>query len=106
MRRVPLAPISMRQSLPVVLLVSSGADLANPERRVLFAVRGKAKRVVSMVEFEKAKDKIMMGGTSPMVMTGAKESMAYQAGRAIIGSPAPEHDPVQRRLSHAVVRWV
>ncbi len=65
----------------------------------LFAARGN-KRVVSMVEFEKAKDKIMMGAERrSMVMTEAqKESTAYhEAGRdAIIGRLVPEHDPVHK----------
>ncbi len=57
------------------------------QRAALFAARGN-KRVVSMVEFEKAKDKIMMGAERrSMVMTEAqKESTAYhEAGHAIIG---------------------
>ncbi|SUG96578.1 ATP-dependent metalloprotease [Salmonella enterica subsp. enterica] len=56
----------------------SGADLANlVNEAALFAARGN-KRVVSMVEFEKAKDKIMMGAERrSMVMTEAqKESTA------------------------------
>ncbi len=64
----------------------------------LFVARGN-KRVVSMVEFEKAKDKIMMGAERrSMVMTEAqKESTAYhEAGHAIIGRPVPEHDPVHK----------
>lgn len=64
----------------------------------LFAARGN-KRVVSMVEFEKAKDKIMMGAERrSMVMTEAqKESTAYhEAGHAIIGRLVPEHDPVHK----------
>ena len=64
----------------------------------LFAARGN-KRVVSMVEFEKAKDKIMMGAERrSMVITEAqKESTAYhEAGHAIIGRLVPEHDPVHK----------
>lgn len=52
-----------------------------------------------MVEFEKAKDKIMMGAERrSMVMTEAqKESTAYhEAGHAIIGRLVPEHDPVHK----------
>ncbi|STI79739.1 cell division protein [Escherichia coli] len=83
----------------MVLLVSPGADLANlVNEAALFAARGN-KRVVSMVEFEKAKDKIMMGAERrSMVMTEAqKESTAYhEAGHAIIGRLVPEHDPVHK----------
>ncbi|PHM29645.1 ATP-dependent zinc metalloprotease FtsH [Xenorhabdus budapestensis] len=77
----------------------SGADLANlVNEAALFAARGN-RRVVSMVEFEKAKDKIMMGAERrSMVMTEEqKESTAYhEAGHAIIGRLVPEHDPVHK----------
>ncbi|MBZ4346267.1 cell division protein FtsH, partial [Mycobacterium tuberculosis] len=76
-----------------------GADLANlVNEAALCAARGN-KRVVSMVEFAKAKDKIMMGAERrSMVMTEAqKESTAYhEAGHAIIGRLVPEHDPVHK----------
>ena len=91
--------ISMRQSLRGGTPGFSGADLANlVNEAALFAARGN-KRVVSMVEFEKAKDKIMMGAERrSMVMTEAqKESTAYhEAGHAIIGRLVPEHDPVHK----------
>ncbi len=83
----------------MVLLVSpvlTWRTLVN--EAALFAARGN-KRVVSMVEFEKAKDKIMMGAERrSMVMTEAqKESTAYhEAGHAIIGRLVPEHDPVHK----------
>lgn len=72
--------------------------LTRVNEAALFAARGN-KRVVSMVEFEKAKDKIMMGAERrSMVMTEAqKESTAYhEAGHAIIGRLVPEHDPVHK----------
>lgn len=99
----------MRQSLHVVRpLLRCGS--ANPvNEAALFAARGN-KRVVSMVEFEKAKDKIMMGAERrSMVMTEAqKESTAYhEAGHAIIGRTVPEHDPVHKvTIIPRVVRWV
>ncbi|VFP86410.1 ATP-dependent zinc metalloprotease FtsH [Candidatus Erwinia haradaeae] len=77
----------------------SGADLANlVNEAALFAARSD-KHVVSMIEFEKAKDKIMMGvERRSMVMTdNQKESTAYhEAGHAIIGRLVPEHDPVHK----------
>ncbi|URJ26102.1 ATP-dependent zinc metalloprotease FtsH [Blochmannia endosymbiont of Camponotus modoc] len=77
----------------------SGADLANlVNEAALFAARD-SKHMVSMVEFEKAKDKIVMGAERrSMVMTEAqKESTAYhEAGHAIIGRLVPEHDPVHK----------
>lgn len=77
----------------------SGADLANlVNEAALFAARDN-KCVVSMIEFERAKDKIVMGAERrSMVMTEAqKESTAYhEAGHAIIGRLVPEHDPVHK----------
>lgn len=77
----------------------SGADLANlVNEAALFAARNN-KRVVSMGEFEKAKDKILMGAERrSMVMTEAdKESTAYhEAGHAIVGRLVPDHDPVYK----------
>ncbi|MBE1277530.1 ATP-dependent zinc metalloprotease FtsH [Enterovibrio baiacu] len=77
----------------------SGADLANlVNEAALFAARGN-KRVVSMVEFELAKDKIMMGAErKSMVMSeDIKASTAYhEAGHAVVGRLVPEHDPVYK----------
>ena len=77
----------------------SGADLANlVNEAALFAARTN-KRIVTMVEFEKAKDKINMGPERrTMIMTDKqKESTAYhEAGHAIVGYLVPEHDPVHK----------
>ena len=77
----------------------SGADLANlVNEAALFAARGD-KRMVDMEEFEKAKDKIMMGTERrSMVMSESeKELTAYhEAGHAIVGRTVPSHDPVYK----------
>ncbi|WP_412726796.1 ATP-dependent zinc metalloprotease FtsH [Alteromonas sp. D210916BOD_24] len=77
----------------------SGADLANlVNEAALFAARGN-KRVVSMEEFEKAKDKIMMGSErKSMVMSESEKEMTayHEAGHAIVGRLVPEHDPVYK----------
>jgi len=99
MRRVPLATDVDASVIARGTPGFSGADLANlVNEAALFSARGN-KRVVSMVEFEKAKDKIMMGAERrSMVMTESqKESTAYhEAGHAIIGRLVPEHDPVHK----------
>lgn len=99
MRRVPLSPDVEPSVIARGTPGFSGADLANlVNEAALFAARGN-KRVVSMVEFEKAKDKIMMGAERrSMVMTEEqKESTAYhEAGHAIVGRLVPEHDPVHK----------
>ncbi len=99
MRKVPLAenvePSLIARGTPGF----SGADLANlVNEAALFAARGN-KRNVSMVEFELAKDKIMMGAERrSMVMSEeTKASTAYhEAGHAIVGRLVPEHDPVYK----------
>jgi cell division protease FtsH len=77
----------------------SGADLANlVNEAALFAARAN-KRVVSMEEFEKAKDKIMMGAERRSMVMSEKEKLntAYhEAGHAIVGFLVPEHDPVYK----------
>ncbi len=77
----------------------SGADLANlVNEAALFAARGN-RRIVTMEEFEKARDKILMGAErKTMVMSEKeKENTAYhEAGHAIIGRLVPEHDPVHK----------
>ncbi len=99
MRKVPLAddvrPGIIARGTPGF----SGADLANlVNEAALFAARGN-KRVVSMDEFEKAKDKIMMGAERRSMVMSEKEKLntAYhEAGHAIIGYLVPEHDPVYK----------
>ncbi len=77
----------------------SGADLANlVNEAALFAARAN-KRLVTMEEFEKARDKILMGAErKSMVMSEKeKENTAYhEAGHAIVGRLVPEHDPVHK----------
>ena len=77
----------------------SGADLANlVNEAALFAARAN-RRVVSMDQFEKAKDKIMMGAERRSMVMSEKEKLntAYhEAGHAIVGYLVPEHDPVYK----------
>ena len=77
----------------------SGADLANlVNEAALFAARGSA-RTVTMGDFEKAKDKIMMGAErKSMVMSESERSLTayHEAGHAIVGRLVPEHDPVYK----------
>ncbi|WP_081297447.1 ATP-dependent zinc metalloprotease FtsH [Gilliamella apicola] len=77
----------------------SGAELANlVNEAALFAAR-RNKRLVTMDEFEEAKDKINMG-TERRSLTMTKEqliSTAYhEAGHAIIGYLMPDHDPIHK----------
>lgn len=99
MRKVPLGadvdPMVLARGTPGY----SGADLANlVNEAALFAARAN-KNLVTMQEFELAKDKINMGPERrTMIMTDKqKESTAYhEAGHAIVGYLVPEHDPVHK----------
>ena len=77
----------------------SGADLANlVNEAALFAARSN-KRKVSMIDLDKAKDKIMMGAERrSMVMDDNEKKLTayHEAGHAIVGLMVPEHDPVYK----------
>ncbi len=77
----------------------SGAELANlVNEAALFAARA-SKRVVDMSDFEKAKDKIMMGAERrSMVMNEDEKKLTayHEAGHAIVGRLVPAHDPVHK----------
>ncbi|MDR2165945.1 MAG: ATP-dependent zinc metalloprotease FtsH [Zoogloeaceae bacterium] len=77
----------------------SGADLANlVNEAALFAARGN-KRLVDMEDFERAKDKIMMGSERrSMVMTeDERMNTAYhESGHAVVAKLVPKSDPVHK----------
>jgi len=99
MRKVPLAndvePAIIARGTPGF----SGADLANiVNEAALFAARGN-KRAVAMDEFEKAKDKVIMGAERrSMVMSESEKRLTayHEAGHAIVGLSVPGHDPVHK----------
>ena len=99
MRKVPLAddvePSVIARGTPGF----SGADLANlVNEAALFAARAN-KRLVEMEDFDKAKDKVMMGAERKSMVMSEKEkrNTAYhEAGHAIIGRLMPDHDPVYK----------
>ncbi len=99
MRKVPLGDDVKPELIARGTPGFSGADLANlVNEAALFAARGN-KRVVAMEEFDKAKDKIMMGAERrSMVMTDDEKAMTayHEAGHAIVGRLVPEHDPVYK----------
>jgi len=99
MRKVPLGndvePVIIARGTPGF----SGADLANlVNEAALFAARGN-KKTVTMEDFERAKDKIMMGAErKSMVMSEDEKKLTayHEAGHAIVGRLVPEHDPVHK----------
>ena len=95
MRKVPLAedvnPLTIARGTPGF----SGADLENVvNEAALFGARA-SRRLVGMEEFEKAKDKIMMGSERKSMVMSDKEKLVtayHESGHAIVGHTVPEHD--------------
>ncbi len=99
MRKVPLAadvdPRVIARGTPGF----SGADLANLVNEAALLAARVGKRVVSMAEFENAKDKVLMGSERrSMVMSDAEKRMTayHEAGHALCSLHQPECDPVHK----------
>ena len=99
MKKVPLAKDVDASVLARSTPGFSGADLQNlVNEAALFAARANL-RIVSMHEFELAKDKIMMGTERKSMVMSEKElemTAYHESGHAIIGRLVPEHDPVYK----------
>jgi cell division protease FtsH len=77
----------------------SGADLANLVNEAALIAARANRRTVSMEEFDKAKDKIMMGAERrSLVMSESERKLTayHESGHAIVGLNVPEHDPVYK----------
>ncbi len=98
-RKVPLAP---DVNLKVVARGTpgfSGADLANLVNEAALMAARRNKRMVTQLEFEDAKDKVMMGPERrSMVMTEEERKLTayHEAGHAIVGLNVPSHDPLHK----------
>ncbi|MCB8876347.1 ATP-dependent zinc metalloprotease FtsH [Acidisoma silvae] len=99
MRKVPLAadvdPKTIARGTPGF----SGADLANLVNEGALLAARRSKRVVSMTEFEDAKDKVMMGAERrSLVMSEDEKKMTayHEAGHALCAMLEPECDPVHK----------
>jgi cell division protease FtsH len=99
MRKVPLGDDVKPELIARGTPGFSGADLANlVNEAALFAARD-SRRTVGMEQFEKAKDKIMMGAERRSMVMSYKERLNtafHEAGHAIVGRLMPEHDPVYK----------
>jgi len=99
MRKLPVAKNVKSMDIARGTPGFSGADLANLTNEAALLAAGQSKKLVGMQEFEKAKDKIMMGSErKSMVMDEAEKEMTafHEAGHAIVGRLVPEHDPVYK----------
>ncbi len=99
MRKVPMAPDVKPDILARGTPGFSGADLANlVNEAALFAARGN-KRLVDMDDFERAKDKIIMGAERRSMVMPEEErrNTAYhESGHAIVAKLLPKTDPVHK----------
>jgi len=99
MRKVPLAPDVEPSVLARGCPGFSGADLANlVNEAALFAARS-SKRLVDMEDFERAKDKIMMGAERRSLVMPEEErrNTAYhESGHAVVARLLPKTDPVHK----------
>ena len=99
MRKVPIAPDVDPQVLARGTPGFAGADLANlVNEAALFAARGN-KRLVDMDDFERAKDKIMMGAERRSVVMPEEErrNTAYhESGHAVVARLLDKTDPVHK----------
>ena len=99
MRKVPLAadvdPAVIARGTPGF----SGADLANIVNEAALLAARKNRRVVSMLEFEEAKDKVMMGPERrSMVMSEEEKRLTayHEAGHALIMLTVENHEPLHK----------
>ncbi|HSF48412.1 MAG TPA: ATP-dependent zinc metalloprotease FtsH [Burkholderiales bacterium] len=99
MRKVPVAPDVRGDILARGTPGFSGADLANlVNEAALFAARGN-KRLVDMEDFERAKDKIIMGAERKSIVMPEHErrNTAYhESGHAVVAKMLPKTDPVHK----------
>ena len=99
MRKVPLAPDVKPRVIARGTPGFSGADLANLVNEAALLAARKSRRVVTMAEFEEAKDKVMMGAERrSMVMTDEERKLTayHEAGHALVGLFVPGNDPLHK----------
>ena len=99
MRNVPLSADVDVRTLARGTPGFSGADLANLVNEAALAAARRNKRMVSMYDFEHAKDKVMMGAErKSMAMSDAeKRNTAYhEGGHALVALTVPGADPVHK----------
>ena len=99
MRKVPLSPDVKAEIIGRGTPGFSGADLANlVNEAALFAAR-KNKRLVDMEDFERAKDKIIMGAERRSLVMPEEErrnTAFHESGHAVVAKLLPKTDPVHK----------
>ncbi|RPE67085.1 membrane protease FtsH catalytic subunit [Pacificibacter maritimus] len=98
-RKIPLGPAVDLRIIARGTPGFSGADLANLVNEAALMAARVGRNVVTMIDFESAKDKVMMGAERrSMVMTPEQKEMTayHEAGHAIVGITLPKCDPVYK----------
>ncbi|SCZ07267.1 ATP-dependent zinc metalloprotease FtsH, partial [Microvirga guangxiensis] len=98
-RKVPLAPDVDLKVIARGTPGFSGADLMNLVNEAALLAARRGKRIVTMKEFEDAKDKVMMGAERrTLVMTDDEKRLTayHEAGHAIVALNVPATDPVHK----------
>ncbi|KPF68876.1 cell division protein FtsH [alpha proteobacterium AAP81b] len=99
MKKVPLAPDVNARTIARGTPGFSGADLANLVNEAALLAARRSKRLVSMRDFEDAKDKVLMGvERKSMVMTDDEKKMTayHEAGHAIVSCHEAASDPIHK----------
>ena len=99
MRRLPIGDDVRPEIIARGTPGFSGADLMNLVNEAALIAARKNSRVVAMTDFEKAKDKILMGVERRSMVMSDKEKLLtayHEAGHAIVGLHVPDHDPVYK----------
>ncbi len=77
----------------------SGADLANMVNEAALLAARRNKEKVSMIDFEDAKDRVLMGPARRSLVLSAKEKLQtayHEAGHVLIGRLLPDADPIHK----------
>ncbi|MDP2331163.1 MAG: ATP-dependent zinc metalloprotease FtsH [Reyranella sp.] len=99
MRKVPLAPDVDPRVLARGTPGFSGADLANLINEAALRAARVGKRLVTMADFEYAKDKVLMGTERrSMAMTDEEKTLTayHEAGHALVAMHVPKSDPLHK----------
>jgi cell division protease FtsH len=99
MRKVPLGPDVDARVIARGTPGFSGADLANLVNEAALLAARFGKRVVTMSDFEQAKDKVLMGAERRSMVMTDEEKLAtayHETGHAIVNLELPECDPLHK----------
>ncbi|MFZ5609568.1 MAG: ATP-dependent zinc metalloprotease FtsH [Pseudomonadota bacterium] len=99
MKKVPLAPDVDARVIARGTPGFSGADLSNLVNEAALLAARKGKRLVSMADFEAAKDKVMMGPERrSMVMSEEEKRLTayHEGGHALVSLHEPASDPIHK----------